>query len=201
MSEIPYFSVVTVCRNETESIRLTCDSLCGQSFNNVEWIIIDGGSTDGTLDVLAEYKDRINVLVSEPDQGVYDAMNKGIARATGQYLVFMNGGDQFADNHVLQCVADAPKADIIYGDILLAQDEGTMVVKRLPDTLPRNFLMRGMIPHQAAYYRRDLFKKYGNYDTSYSIAADYDLFVRLIHVEGVSFSICQSLCPFSRWMA
>ena len=96
-------SVITICYNE-KNIRKTCESIVGQSWQDFEWIVVDGGSTDGTLDVLNEYRDRIDVLISEPDNGIYNAMNKGIARARGEWLNFMNGGDAFCDKTVLEQV-------------------------------------------------------------------------------------------------
>ena len=131
MESDPLFSIITVCRNEFPKIRATCESICNQSVRNFEWIVIDGASTDGTLDVLDEYRDRIAILVSEPDKGIYNAMNKGIRRAGGEYVVFMNGGDRFMDENVLETVAAAPRKDIISGDLLF--DGGKQTVKTYPD--------------------------------------------------------------------
>lgn len=111
-------SVITICYNE-KNIRKTCESIVGQSWQDFEWIVVDGGSTDGTLDVLNEYRDRIDVLISEPDNGIYNAMNKGIARARGEWLNFMNGGDAFCDKTVLEQVfgggSSRDGADVLYG--------------------------------------------------------------------------------------
>ena len=186
MSGCPLFSIITVCRNESGKIRATCESVCGQSFRDFEWIVVDGASTDGTLDILRDYRDSIAVLVSEPDKGIYDAMNKGIARASGEYLVFMNGGDRFADNEVLKMVADAPRKDILYGDLVFSRPAGGLEEKRFPDALPKNYLLKNMMPHQASFIKRELFAQHGVYDPSYRIAGDYDLFVRLLHVAKVS---------------
>lgn len=195
MNSIRYFSIITVCYNEQKNIKTTCESVCGQTFSDFEWIVIDGGSTDGTLEIFAEYRDRIDVLVSESDDGIYNAMNKGIGRASGEYVVFMNGGDRFADQEVLASVAAVPRRDIIFGDLGL---EGTDdEVKKYPDTLRKNYLLKEMMPHQASFFRRALFGKYGLLDESFKIAADYDLFVRLIHIGKVSYHhIPQTLAVF-----
>lgn len=183
-STVPQFTVITVCRNESSNIRLTCESIISQRFEFFEWIVVDGASTDGTLDILEEYKDRIDCLISEPDAGIYNAMNKGISKASGEYLIFMNGGDSFSDADVLNAVASAPQKEIIYGDIAFAGLNSE--VKHFPDVLPEGFLLENMMPHQASYIKRQLFELHGSYDESYAVAGDYDLFVRLIQVSRVS---------------
>lgn len=172
------FSIITICFNEQDSIGKTCDSIVAQSFQGFEWIVIDGGSTDGTLDVLARYQDRITVLVSEPDNGIYNAMNKGVQRAGGEYIVFMNGGDRFADEGVLEAVSAAPRKDLLYGDLRFDGSEPS--VKRYPDVLPPGYLLNNMLPHQASYIRRTLFEAHGLHDESFRIAGDYEMFARLV---------------------
>lgn len=178
MDANPLFSVITVCRNEQRKIRSTCESICGQSLLDFEWIVVDGASTDGTLAVLEEYGASIARLISEPDGGIYNAMNKGIRLARGEYVVFMNGGDRFSDAHALSSVAAAPRMEIIYGDLLF--DGAVPVVKQYPDVLPQGYLLRNMLPHQASFIRRRLFARYGLHDESFRIASDYEMFARLI---------------------
>lgn len=185
MSNACLFSVITVCRNEADKIGATCDSIVSQSCRDFEWIVIDGGSTDGTLNVLEKYRNRIAVLVSEPDDGIYNAMNKGVSRATGQYVVFMNGGDCFSDSQVLETVSNAQQADIIYGDLLF--DGSSASVKAYPDVLPTGYLLKNMLPHQASFIRRTMFEKYGLHDESYQIAGDYEMFARLLEKNRVSY--------------
>lgn len=195
---MPKFSIITVCLNEFDTIRKTCESICSQTFYDFEWIVIDGQSTDGTLDVLAEFNDRINVLISEPDKGPYDAMNKGIRRAKGEYLLFLNAGDYLAKHHVLDLVSKAPMFDLIFGDLRCLSVNGDEFVKVIPDVLPKYYLLKKMIPHQASFIRRTLFDKYGAYDTSFKIAADYDLFVRLLYMHRVSYAhIPQEIAVFN----
>jgi len=177
------FSIITICYNEEAGIRRTCESIVNQTFSGYEWIVIDGGSSDATLEVLREYESSIDFLVSEPDEGIYDAMNKGIARANGEYLIFMNGGDAFASQAVLEWVAAVPQRDLIYGDIFFDKVGGDTAI--YPDAMSNGYLLKNMVPHQATFYRRALFEKFGKYDTSYRIAADYDLYVRLLEVGKV----------------
>ncbi len=185
--DFPKFSIITVCRNEAENIRRTCESICSQTCSDFEWIVIDGESTDGTLDILAEYSSKISCLVSEPDGGIYDAMNKGIQRATGEFLLFLNGGDYLADEQVLEVVASVPRRDVLYGDMRCVRPNGETFVRSFPDELTSAFLLRHRLPHQSAFFRRSLFAEYGNYDTSFRIAADYDLFVRLLYAHKASY--------------
>ena len=110
-------TIITVCFNIKDEIERTCQSIVNQTWQNFEWIVIDGGSTDGTVDILKKYSDRINILVSEPDKGIYNAMNKGIKLSHGEWLNFMNGGDRFTSNDVLKEVFSGKEysADVLYG--------------------------------------------------------------------------------------
>lgn len=179
-----FFSVITICYNEIGSIRSTCDSIVSQSFKDFDWIVIDGASTDGTFEILREYSSLIRHLVSEPDAGIYNAMNKGAAMAFGEYLIFMNGGDSFAHSRVLERVACSPSADLLVGNVLLGENGQ---VRSSPKVLSKDYLMKNMLPHQATFFRRDLFERYGLFDESYRIAGDYEMFARLVCRAGVSY--------------
>jgi len=179
-------SIVTVCLNEARTLRETCQSICQQTVQDFEWVVIDGGSTDGSLDILADYQKWMTVLVSEPDRGVYDAMNKGIERATGDYLVFLNAGDKFYSESVLERVSRTSSVDLIFGDLACQEADGNVTIKSFPETLPPDFLRHNMLPHQASFFRRGLFQEYGGYDTSYRIAGDYELFCRLLRKGNIS---------------
>ena len=117
-------SVVTVCYNAVNDIEKTIMSVLGQTYKNIEYIIIDGGSIDGTIDIINKYKEHISLFVSEPDKGIYDAMNKGLMKANGQWINFMNAGDTFASNSVISNIfgcneSDLIKYDVIYGDCIV----------------------------------------------------------------------------------
>lgn len=197
MTRAPRFSIITICRNEAAQILVTCESILSQSCRDYEWIVIDGASDDGTLDILGEHRASMAVLVSEPDRGIYDAMNKGIAHARGDYLVFMNGGDRFASDQVLDWVSQAPEADLICGDIFIDRIGGN--IARAPDELSEAYLMHRTIHHQASFHRRQLFETFGPYDTRYRIRGDYEFFVRVCASGKVSYHhLPRPLAVFSK---
>lgn len=152
----------------------------------VERIVVDGGSDDGTLDLLAARRDRIAVLISEPDRGIYDALNKGLKLATGEVVGLLHADDEFADARVLTRIAAAfedPSVDIVYGDLTYVDRADTSRVIRYwrageysPDLLRRGW----MPPHPTFYLRRSLLERIGGYDTTLSIAADYDFMLRAL---------------------
>jgi len=183
----PKFSIISICWNEEVNIQRTCESVCSQNYNDYEWIIIDGGSTDRTLEILEKYSDKITTLVTEPDSGIYNAMNKGISMASGEYIVFLNGGDQFSNRNNLNIVAVAPQMDILYGDLIITRADGTEVIETFPDKLTPNYLLWGWLPHPATFIKMRLFKEFGVYDESFRIAGDYDLFLRLLHKKKTTY--------------
>lgn len=191
------YSIITVCFNEASNIRRTCESIRSQTVNDFEWIVIDGGSTDETLNILGEYQDQISYLVSEPDDGIYYAMNKGIMKATGEYLLFLNGGDCFASEQVLELVKRAPRKDILYGDLILVGNDGKRKTKTFPDILKDNYLMSEWMPHPSSFFCKRLFERYGLYDDSFRIAADYEYFVRvLFQKKATSYHLNAPLAEF-----
>ena len=157
-------SVITICYNE-KNIRKTCESIVGQSWQDFEWIVVDGGSTDGTLDVLNEYRDRIDVLISEPDNGIYNAMNKGIARARGEWLNFMNGGDAGGGS-------SRDGADVLYGDMLCRGK-----VHKMPVAIDADFFINGSINHQSSFIRAALFREQGGYNENYRVLSDVEKWI------------------------
>ncbi len=192
------FSIITVCLNEADSICETCESICSQTCSDFEWIIIDGHSTDGTLDILAEYKSRISCLVSTPDAGIYNAMNKGIQRASGEYLLFLNAGDSLVDASVLQRVAQAPRKDVVFGDVVIKSEQGCETLA-YPDRLEKLFLLKKMICHQAVFCKRELLLRHGAFDERFKITADYDLLVRLLYLHKSTYFHVS--CPVSIYKA
>lgn len=178
---MPPLSIITVCFNEAARIALTCESIVNQTFQDFEWIVIDGGSTDGTLDILKKYEQRMNYFVSEPDRGIYHAMNKGIAQAHGAYLLFLNGGDYLYQSDVLEKVLvlrNDLKKDIYYGGLLLEKD-GRFEEHFLNIKHPYRLLLKKAFPHQAMFIHRRLFEIYGLYDESLRISGDTEFFLRI----------------------
>jgi glycosyltransferase len=179
-------SVITAVHNNRETISAALDSALGQSGVDIELVVIDGGSTDGTLEVLRSYADRLHVLVSEPDRGIYDALNKGIQRASGEVVGFLHSDDLFADAGVLSRIATAfadPGVDAVYGDLLyVRKDNPDQVVRywRSGEFSGRRLGWGWMPPHPTLYIRRHVYEQHGLFDTSFRIAADYDFILRTL---------------------
>ena len=176
----PKLSVITIVYNNVRDIERTMLSVINQTYQNVEYIIVDGLSNDGTLDIIHKYSDKVAKLISEKDEGIYDAMNKGLAASTGDYVVFMNSGDEFyAADTVANVFAVAEDADIYYGETEMINDAGESLGQRrhkAPDTFTwRGFKLGMSISHQAIYVRRSLTEPY---DRRYQLSADIDWIIR-----------------------
>ncbi|MES2265477.1 MAG: glycosyltransferase family 2 protein [Bacteroidota bacterium] len=176
----PVLSVITIVYNNARDIERTMLSVLNQTYEAIEYIVVDGASNDGTLEIIKRYEGRIAKLVSEKDKGIYDAMNKGLALATGDYVIFMNSGDEFYDIGTVEKVFDtAPNADIYYGETEMVNDERESLGQRRHKA-PAKFTWRdfkfGMsISHQAIYIRRSLTQPY---DPKYQLSADIDWIIR-----------------------
>jgi glycosyltransferase involved in cell wall biosynthesis len=179
----PKISVVTVCYNIVKDIEATIQSVLNQTYRNIEYIIIDGGSTDGTVDVIRKYADKITYWVSEPDKGIYDAMNKAINIATGEYINFMNAGDTFADNNTLENVFDGYSggSDVIYGDVIEYFHGRGKILKRA-DGLKGDSQALGLC-HQSTFIKLSVHKRFP-YDLSYKICADRNAFLKIFQSGG-----------------
>lgn len=181
-------SIITINLNNCKGLRSTIESVLKQTCNDYEYIVIDGGSSDGSVDVIKEYEDRIDYWVSEPDKGVYNAMNKGIQKATGEYCQFLNSGDTLYDECVIQNFKSIKKtADVVLGRTQLIKGGGTVRLQKKLD-LPLSFIQfyRASINHQSAFIRRDLLLKYP-YDESYRICSDWKFFIQVLIINDCSF--------------
>lgn len=177
------FSIITINYNNASGLADTVKSVISQTFQDFEYIVIDGGSSDGSVDIINKYKDYISYWVSEADKGVYDAMNKGISYASGDYLMFLNSGDCLAEKDTIaNCVELIEKnegKDIYYGDLL------TLNHKDLPDKtywkysseINLFYFKHSTINHQAALIKASLFQEFGLYPTNYRLASDYWLWI------------------------
>lgn len=177
-AEPALFSVVTVVRNDLDGFRRTEESLQSQTFRDFEWLVIDGASTDGTAEAVLAVRQAGCVALSEPDKGIYDAMNKGLSFATGRYVVFMNAGDIFTSPAVLELVANALRddpADIVYGSSIMKFGSSEILRKvKAPE-----YIWHGQPAlHQATFYRTDLHKRYP-YNISIGVCADYEALARM----------------------
>jgi glycosyltransferase involved in cell wall biosynthesis len=179
-SKKPVLSIITVVYNNVRDIERTVLSVLQQTYPYIEYIVVDGASTDGTLDILKKYQDQIHQLISEPDKGIYDAMNKGLSRANGTHVLFMNSGDTlYQPTTVADVFACHPDADIYYGETELFDDRWESLGLRR-HAIPAHFDWKsfkyGMnICHQAIYIRKALT---GPYDLSYPLSADVDWVIR-----------------------
>lgn len=179
-------SIITINYNNYVGLRRTIESVLSQSFGDYEWIVIDGGSTDGSRELIEEYQEKITYWVSEKDRGIYHAMNKGISQARGEYCQFLNSGDYFIDNDVLSKVfSDFELADVNYGNQWCIQ-EGKVVEKRTyPEDIHLPFLFAAPLGHQASFFRTALIKEH-LYREQYTISADRAFFLEL-YVVGAKF--------------
>ena len=183
----PKFSIITVTYNAEKVLEDTIQSVIFQTYRNVEYIIVDGASKDHTLDIVNKYHNRINKVISEPDKGLYDAMNKGIQLATGDYLCFLNAGDKFHDSETLQKIVHTLKGqelpDVIYGETAIVDEEGHFLhMRRLstPAHLNWKSFKQGMLVcHQAFFANRKLAINH-LYDLQYRFSADFDWCIRIM---------------------
>ncbi|ALL04398.1 hypothetical protein AQ505_02115 [Pedobacter sp. PACM 27299] len=177
-------SVITVVYNGAEIIEGTILSVLGQTYKDVEYIIIDGGSSDSTFEILDRYNDKLSHWVSEPDKGIYDAMNKGVAICSGEWVIFMNAGDSFYDENVLSNIFDYnhENSDVIYGAVNCFDKFKEVIIK--PDNLLK-ITHKMIFCHQSSLVRRELLLN-NRFDMRYKIAADYNLFYNL-YANGFKF--------------
>jgi len=187
-------SIITATYNSERTLRDTMESILSQTFQNFEYIIVDGASKDATLDIIREYEPRFQGkmrYVSEPDKGIYDAMNKGFAMATGDVIGILNSDDFFTSDDVLQAVVDGfagEYVDAVYADIhYVNTDDLTKCVRYYSSSVFRPWMMRfGMIPaHPSFYCRKAVYDQYGSFDTTYRIAADFEILLRLIFIHRI----------------
>ena len=183
----PKFSIITVTYNAEKVLEDTIQSVISQTYRNVEYIIVDGASKDHTLEIVNKYHNRINKVISKPDKGLYDAMNKGIQLATGDYLCFLTAGDKFHDSETLQKIVHTLKGqelpDVIYGETAIVDEEGHFLhMRRLstPAHLNWKSFKQGMLVcHQAFFVNRELAINH-LYDLQYRFSADFDWCIRIM---------------------
>lgn len=185
-------SIITVAFNAEKSIEDTIQSVLNQSYSNIEYIIIDGKSTDNTVDVCNKYKDRIQTIVSEKDKGIYDAMNKGVALATGDIIGVLNADDFYANNEVIMNIVqkfESENIDGLYADLVYVDGEDTSKVTRtwISGTYKENAFLKGwMPPHPTFFVKNECYQKFGDYSLELKSAADYELMLRMIHKHKIN---------------
>ena len=184
-------SVVTVCYNAVKTIEQTIQSVLGQTYTDFEYIVVDGGSKDGTVDVLERYSDRLR-YISEKDEGIYDAMNKGVGMARGEVIGIIGADDFYPDAEVLTRVAEAFRrndTDSAYGNVKFVDPDNTGKVVRFWDDQPYDhsrWLKGWMPPHIAFYLKKSAYEQYGLYKTEFTCAGDYELMLRMLYKHKLS---------------
>ncbi|MDR0560168.1 MAG: glycosyltransferase [Prevotellaceae bacterium] len=176
-------SIITVCYNRAKTIANTVESVLSQNYTDIEYIVVDGASTDGTREIIEKYRDRISVYVSEPDSGLYNALNKGIRLATGDAVGVLHSDDVFYSCDAVSAIADAflrHNPDMVYGDGIYVNPRSRRIVRNwVSGDFSPDKIRNGWLPlHTTVYIRRSLAERYGLYDESYRIAADSEFLLR-----------------------
>lgn len=183
-------SIITVCYNSAATIEKTILSVAGQSYKNIEYLIIDGKSKDNTVEIIKKHEDKITNWISELDKGLYDAMNKGIAMATGDLIGILNSDDVFSNELVLKDLVDFHQKnniDASVGNILQHKENGKII--RLYSSKfwsPEKLKIGFMPPHPSIFFKKELFKKFGDYELGFKIGADYELITRFFLKNNIS---------------
>ena len=180
----PKITIITVCYNAIQNIESTILSVISQTYKNVEYIVIDGNSNDGTIDIIKKYSNSIDKWVSEPDKGIYDAMNKGIKMASGDWLNFMNAGDVFYSNDTIEnIVEDFTDAAIVYGYVIRDLGRKSFSAHGITCSSPKIIdFINSSFQHQACFIDKRMFDQYGGYSTELRLAADSKFFFDVVAI-------------------
>ena len=185
-------SIITVSFNSAKTIKETIESILIQDYNNIEYIIIDGGSSDETIDIVKSYSEKISYFISEKDNGIYDAMNKGIKAATGDIVGILNSDDFYPNSFVLSNVAKSFKkynCDAVYGDLVYVKEKDTTQIKRYWQAGNYNTskIKNGwMLPHPTFFVKKVMYDRHGLYNSALKRAADYEMILKLLYKENIS---------------
>jgi len=180
-------SIITSVYNNKETIKDAIESVVNQIYKDIEYIVIDGASSDGTIDIIKSYKDKITTFVSERDKGIYDGLNKGVSLATGDIIAFLHSDDLYANDAVVQMIADEflkdSSLDGVYGDLIYTPKDDTSKVLRYWKSreFDMGLLKKGWMPaHPTFFVKREVYEKYGRFDLGFKIAGDYDFMLRVL---------------------
>jgi len=190
-------SIITVVWNNKETIKDAIDSVLEQTCKNIEYIIVDGASTDGTVEIVQSYGDKISKFVSESDHGLYDAMNKGLKLATGDVVGILNSDDFYVDQFVIEKIVKVfqeKKVESVFADLVYVKPTDLNKVVRHYDSsrcLPKNFKKALYPAHPTFFVKKEIYEKYGYFKTNYKIAADFDLMARFLYTHKISYAYLQ----------
>jgi glycosyltransferase involved in cell wall biosynthesis len=184
---MPLLSIITINLDDAAGLVKTIQSVVNQTYSDFEYIVIDGGSTDGSVELLKRYSKNITHAISEKDSGIYNAMNKGIRLAKGEYCLFLNSGDYLFADDVLEKIFDTDVAeDIVYGDMMIDYGNNKMVIGKQPEKITFEFMVEATLWHPVSFIKRNLLSKTGGFNEKYKIVSDYEFFIKTIILEGVS---------------
>lgn len=180
-------SIITVTFNSAATLEQTILSITQQTYTNIEYIIVDGGSTDGTLEIIEKYKNKISKFISEKDNGLYDALNKGIDLATGDVIGILHSDDFYTDNNVVQKYVNTfikNNSEAVYADLFYVDKDNTNKIIRKwksGNHNPNSFLHGWMPPHPTFFVKKEVYQKFGKFNLEFKHSADYELMLRFIH--------------------
>lgn len=190
-------SIITVVWNNKKTIKDAIESVLSQTYDNIEYLVIDGASNDGTVDIVQSYGKRISKFISEKDNGIYDAMNKGIALATGDVVGILNSDDFYIDEYVIEKVVREFKikgVDSVYADLVFVKHDNLDKIIRYYDSskcMPDKFQYALYPAHPTFFVKKEIYKKYGLFKTNYKIGADFDIMARFLYTHKISYSYIQ----------
>lgn len=180
-------SIITINYNNAYGLEKTISSIVKFLTSDIEYIVIDGASTDNSIDIIQKYSNKIN-WYSEPDSGIYNAMNKGIKHANGEYILFINSGDIIHDiQYIPSIIKDLNTTDFIYTNLKIAENDDEGYIKLYPPTLSIKYFLEDTLPHTATFIKKELFEKYGFYDENMKICSDWAFFFKLICFENCTY--------------
>lgn len=186
-------SIITVVYNNESTIERAIQSVINQKYPNIEYIVVDGNSSDNTLNIINKYKDQIDLIISENDSGIYDAMNKGIKKSTGDVVGILNSDDSYYDELAISHIANGfmhDKVDSVFADVIIVKEKNQNHIVRYYGSKYFklwHFRFGHMPPHASFFVKRNLFEKYGYYDLRYRISADFDLLLRYLYINKISY--------------
>ena len=186
-------SIITAVYNNVEGIKSAIESVISQNYSHIEHIVVDGGSTDGTIEIINEYLDKISLFISEPDKGIYDALNKGVLRASGDVVAILHSDDKFCNAHVCSDIMkhmDKTRAEFCFSDMVIVDNFSGKILRYYMASYFKRWMFRigWMSPHPTCFINKSLFDEFGMYSTDYKIAGDFDLLVRFFYGRKIRWS-------------
>ncbi len=189
----PLVSIITVVYNNDEYIRDAIESVLSQDYSKIEHIVIDGGSTDGTIGIIKEYGDKISVFLSEPDEGIFDALNKGIVRSHGEIIGILHSDDLFCDKYIISDVINKMKdteTELCFSDLVIVDAVSGKLVRYYMAHYFRRWMLRigWLPPHPTVFLKRSIFDEFGLYSKNYKLAGDFDFMIRVFYGRKINWA-------------